>query len=154
MNYYYDLICFSVNSEVHEKLTNYMKNYHFKIESGGIIIGILNPDEKQIIATDLTEPQAKDKCTAVTYKRSEYGHQERMDKLWEESQYVKTYIGEWHTHNQRIPQPSFTDRRNWIQISKRKHNSDWIFFLIVGTEQLGDWTVSNGEIVQMELKDK
>jgi hypothetical protein len=153
MNFYNDLICFSLNSEVHEKITYLMRNYHFKIESGGIIIGILNPAEKQIIATDLTEPQAKDRCTAVMYKRSEYGHQERMDKLWEESGYVKTYLGEWHTHNQRIPQPSFTDRRNWMQISRRKQNSEWLFFLIVGTEQIGVWTISNGEIVQMQLID-
>lgn len=150
MDYYNDLICFSLNSEVHDKLTNYIGNYDFKIESGGIIIGILNPAEKQIIATDLTEPQAKDKCTAVTYKRSEYGHQEIMDKLWEESQYIKTYLGEWHTHNQRIPQPSLIDRRNWMKISKRKQNSEWIFFLIVGTEQIGVWTISNGEIEQLE----
>lgn len=154
MHYYNDLICFSLNSEVYDKLINYIENYDFKIESGGIIIGILNPAENQIIATDLTEPQEQDKCTAGTYKRSEYGHQEIMDKLWEESQYFKTYLGEWHTHNQRIPQPSLIDRRNWMKISKRKQNSEWIFFLIVGTEQIGVWTISNGEIVQLELRNK
>ena len=154
MDYYNDLICFSLNSEVYDKLINYIENYDFKIESGGIIIGILNPAENQIIATDLTEPQAKDKCTAVTYKRSEYGHQEIMDKLWEESQNFKTYLGEWHTHNQRIPQPSLIDRRNWMKISKRKQNSEWIFFLIVGTEKIGVWTISNEKIVQLELRNK
>ena len=152
--YYNDEIVFSINPGVCEKLISYMKDYHFRIEKGGIIIGVLNPAEKQIIATDLTEPQKKDKCTAFTYKRAEYGHQERMDKLWEESQYVKTYLGEWHTHNQCIPKPSFGDRRNWIEISERKQNSDWNFFVIIGTQQIGVWTVKDGEIVQMEVKTK
>ena len=77
-----------------------------------------------------------------------------MDKLWDDSQHAKTYLGEWHTHNQRIPQPSFIDRRNWMEISKRKQNSDWLFFVIVGTEQIGIWTIVNEKIVQMPLMDK
>jgi len=155
MEYHYNnMIVFSLSPNVYEKLLSYKDNYHFRIESGGIIVGVLSPADSRIIATDVTEPQKKDKCTAFTYKRAEYGHQQLMDKLWDESQHSKTYLGEWHTHNQCIPQPSFVDRRNWIEISKRDRNSKWLFFVIVGTEKLGIWTIVNEKIVQMVLLDK
>lgn len=150
MDYIYkDVIALSLSADVYGKYLAYMDKYNFKIENGGIIVGILNPAEKKIIATDVTEPQKKDRCSALGYKRAEFGHQEIMDKLWEESKHTKTYLGEWHTHNQRIPQPSFIDRRNWLEISRRKQNSDWLFFVIVGTVQIGIWTITSGRIVQM-----
>lgn len=155
MDYHYNnVIVFSLSSDVYGKLSSYRENYHFRNESGGIIVGVLKPAENMIIATDVTEPQKKDKCDTFTYKRAEYGHQDIMDKLWDESQHAKTYLGEWHTHNQRIPHPSFVDRRNWMEISKRKQNSDWLFFVIIGTEQIGIWTIANEKIVRMALMDK
>lgn len=150
MDYSYnDMITLSISTDVYRKFMEYIEKYNFKIESGGIIAGTLFPAEKKIIMTDLTEPQRKDLRTIFAFKRSEFGHQEIMDKLWEESQHKKTYLGEWHTHNQRIPQPSYIDRRNWIKISQRKQNSDWLFFVIVGTKQIGIWTILGGEIVQV-----
>lgn len=143
-------IVFSIDEVVYQKWTSYIDNCNFVIESGGIIVGKLNPAEKQVIATDITVPQIADKCTKNRYIRAELGHQEIMDNLWKESGFVKTYIGEWHTHNQRVPQPSWIDRRNWLQISKRKQNSAWLFFVIVGTEQIGVWGVRDGKIVKME----
>ena len=150
MDYHYnDLIVFSINSDVYEALASYKEKHTFRIERGGIIAGIIEPAKTQITLTDFTEPQKRDICLPCFYKRAAYGHQEIMDRLWEESQYTKTYLGEWHTHNQRSPQPSNIDAQNWIRISKRNHNSEWLFFLIVGTEQLGVWTVFDDKIVRM-----
>lgn len=152
MNYYYkNKIVLSFSSSVCEKFLEYIKFYHFKRENGGIIVGILNPVRKRIVITDVTEPQKKDKCSSYRFKRDVYGHQEIMDQLWKESDNIKTYLGEWHTHNERIPKPSFVDRRNWINISKRKQNSDWLFFVIVGTQKIGIWTIEDGKIEQMSM---
>ena len=125
MEYVYNgEIFFSIHEGVYSRFQEYIKQYHFKTESGGIIVGTLVPSKKRVIATDITEPQAKDECLGFTYKRSEFGHQEIMDCLWENSNKTKTYIGEWHTHRQKIPQPSLTDIRNWGTISRRRQNSD------------------------------
>lgn len=150
MDYHYknDLIL-SLGSSVLEKFRKYIECYHFDNESGGIIVGTLNSGGKEIIVTDVTEPQKKDSSSSIRFKRDEYGHQEIMDQLWEESDYIKTYLGEWHTHNERIPKPSFIDRRNWINISKRKQNSSWLFFIIVGTQELGVWAIEDKKIVKM-----
>lgn len=148
------MIVLSISPEIYSKFIEYIEQYNFKIESGGIIAGTLLPAEKKIIVTDITEPQKKDIRNIFAFKRSEFGHQEIMDRLWEDSQHKKTYLGEWHTHNQRIPQPSHIDRRNWIKISQRKQNSEWLFFVIIGTEQIGIWSILDGEIVQMNRVDK
>lgn len=155
MDYSYkDMIVLSISREIYCKFIEYIEHYNFKIESGGIIAGTLLPAEKKILVTDITEPQQKDIRSIFAFKRSEFGHQEIMDRLWEESQHKKTYLGEWHTHNQRIPQPSCIDRRNWTKISHRKQNSEWLFFIIIGTEQIGIWTISDGKIIQMIKVDK
>ncbi len=138
-----------ISDEVMSKYLTCMETYNFNIEKGGIIAGQLNPAENQIIVTDLTEPNMKDKCSAFLFKRSEFGHQKVMDDLWEGSGYTKTYLGEWHTHNQKLPHPSYVDIRNWIHISKREHNTRWLFFIIIGTEGIGVWTVKDKKIVKL-----
>jgi integrative and conjugative element protein (TIGR02256 family) len=157
---YKDVIALSLSKIVVDKFIDYMKHYRFGIESGGIIIGTLNPAANQIIATDVTEPQKKDRQSTFAFLRSEYGHQEIMNNLWESSGRIKTYLGEWHTHNQNIPKPSCIDKKNWIEISRRKQNSNWLFFTIVGKQDIGVWTISDGKIVKMtcasnlKLQDK
>lgn len=153
MDYYYnDVIIFSISSDVSNKLLSYCDNYHFRTESGGIIVGVINPFSNMIVATDITEPQKKDKCTVSRYRRAEYGHQDIMDRLWDESNHTKTYLGEWHTHNECLPHPSSIDQKNWLDISKRKQNSDWLFFIIVGTIEIGIWTITNDQIVKLQIK--
>jgi integrative and conjugative element protein (TIGR02256 family) len=95
-------------------------------------------------------PQQNDRCSAFSFKRAVSGHQEIMDSLWEASNHMKTYLGEWHTHRELIPHPSGIDKKNWLEISRRKQNSNWLFFIIVGKSQIRVWTVVNGTIIQME----
>lgn len=156
MNFVYksEKIAFLISDEVVAKYYSYIETYDFRIESGGIIAGQLNPAENQILATDITEPCEKDKCSAFSFKRSECGHQKIMNDLWERSGHTKTYLGEWHTHNQKSPQPSYIDIRNWIHISKRQQNSRWLFFIIVGTEEIGVWNVENGKVIKMVNDNK
>lgn len=142
-------IIFSINDNVNNKFLDIINNYDYSIESGGIIVGTLEPNNNRVVATDITEPQEGDSCLRYRFNRTQIGHQEIMDNLWEQSKNTKSYIGEWHTHNQSIPQPSNIDFNNWLKISNRKHNSDWLFFIIVGTEQIGVWTISNEKIVKM-----
>ena len=122
----------------------YMHEYDFRIESGGIIVGYLNLADKQVIITDITTPFSEDSRGRNYFKRSEYGHQQEMDRLWHESGQKKTYLGEWHTHNQSIPVPSLVDKRDWKRIDKINKNYKQAFFVIVGLNKLKVWTVSDG----------
>lgn len=141
-----------ISETVYQKIESYISGYDYNIESGGILVGVLNPVRNSITITDITEPYSQDKRTRYRFQRMEKGHQEAMNQLWEESNFKKTYLGEWHTHNQEIPQPSYIDIRNWIGISnKNSNNSEKMIFIIVGTKEIGVWMVSHGETIKLEL---
>lgn len=138
-----------ISDNVLNQLDEYIRMFDFKLESGGILIGQLNPVNKEYIVTDITKPYDKDKRSPCAFLRAEYGHQQRMNVLWEESSFTKTYLGEWHTHDQKTPTPSWIDVRNWRRICKRNHNASHLVFIIVGTEKLGLWTIDNEKILNL-----
>lgn len=135
-----------IEEKVLNEISNHQKCGCFELEYGGIIVGYYDYEKKAFKITDITWPQADDICRRFRFVRKERGHQELMDDFWVHSGYVKSYLGEWHTHNQNKPSPSFVDRNNWITISKRAHNYKEQFFIIVGKEHSGIWTVKEKKI--------
>lgn len=141
-----------IAEDVYQKFESYICGYDYSVESGGILVGMLNPVRNSIKITDITEPYSQDKRTRYRFQRMEKGHQEAMNQLWEKSKFKKTYLGEWHTHNQEVPQPSCIDIRNWIKISnKNNNNSEKLIFIIVGTKEIGVWMVSSEDVIRLEL---
>lgn len=135
------------------RFKSYMKCYDYGIESGGILVGILKPTYNSILITDITEPYDTDRQSKNKFCRMEAGHQEAMDLLWEQSNHKKTYMGEWHTHNQNTPSPSNIDINNWKRISCERGNSDRYIFIIVGKLEIGVWMAENNVVLKLELKE-
>ncbi len=127
--------------------------YNYEVETGGIIVGEIDPLDESIIVTEVSEPFKSDKRSKFHFKRSHEGHQEYMDKLWEESNYKKMYLGEWHTHNQARPIPSFIDINNWRKIEKRNRVSPEMYFIIIGTKDIGVWNIYQEEVKQIYIGD-
>ena len=119
------------------------------MEQGGILAGYYDKWIDGIIISDITYPQDEDVCGQFRFSRKSSGHQKIMDKLWETSEHTKSYIGEWHTHNQKNPEPSWIDVSNWKKIAKRKQNFDELFFVIVGTHNIGIWCVNYNRSVKI-----
>lgn len=140
-----------IDKKVSVFFKNYQDNGDFKTESGGIIIGVLHPAQNEIYLTDISTPQPTDKRSSTSFIRTEKGHQQIMNDLWEESNYTKLYLGEWHTHNQNIPIPSGVDLRNWKTISQRNHISERLFFIIVGKKEIRVWMCHNQIIYFMNF---
>ena len=139
-----------LSGKISDFYSEYMKSYDFKVESGGIIVGKLYPMDNKVVVTDVTMPFKKD-CRGTNYfKRSEYGHQREMDRLWEISNKKKTYLGDWHTHRQDIPVPSNIDLKDWKRIEARERNCRYAFFIIVGQEEIKVWTISDGLVREMK----
>jgi len=139
---------------VADLLNNWMNSYNFWLESGGILIGKLLPVDIhesacKIEITDITAPQKFDKRLPLRFIRAQAGHQDIMDKLWEESGFEKCYLGEWHTHKEACPQPSGIDIRGWKKISSKKQNSPWMLFSILGQKKMRLWTIHNDEIREL-----
>ena len=124
---------------INENVMNYFREIiskeSFGIETGGIIVGELKPLDNAIIITDISVPYENDSRGKFHFNRKPDGHQEYMDELWEKSGFKKMYLGEWHTHNQSKPFPSYIDVNNWKRIEQRNHVAPEMFFVIVGTKK-------------------
>ena len=138
-----------LNEDVKETIQRIQSNHAFKKEIGGILVGSYDAELQCLSLTDMSFPCQGDQKSRFRFYRNKDGHQELMDRLWEESGHTKAYLGEWHTHDQDIPIPSIIDCRTWNRISKRNNNFDECYFMIVGRKEFVIWTVLNSEIIEV-----
>ena len=139
----------SITSDVIKALKEVQQDRNYKKEQGGILVGFYDSLIDSLVISDITYPQSQDVCSRFRFSRKSHGHQSIMDDLWEQSGHRKSYLGEWHTHNQTFPIPSSIDIRNWKKISKREHNFDEKIFVIVGTENIGIWCIKQGDLIEL-----
>ena len=138
-----------LNDDLSEKLFAIQSKHSFKKEIGGILIGEYDASACCVRLTDMTFPYSGDQQSKLRFFRKSDGHQDQMDRLWEESGHTKAYLGEWHTHPQDVPIPSWVDCKNWKQISKKNINFDESYFIIIGRKEFIIWAVVNDDIVEI-----
>ena len=141
----------AVALEVIQQLKDLQEKHSFCKESGGIIVGYYENSLGGLKISDLTFPQAEDVRSRFRFIRKAVGHQDIMDELWEKSGHKKSYLGEWHTHNQTNPSPSPIDKLNWKKIAKREQYFDILYFAIVGTSKIGFWAIQNSMLKQVDM---
>ena len=140
----------AVALEVIQQLRDLQEKHSFCKESGGIIVGYYENSLGGLKISDLTFPQAEDVRSRFRFIRKTAGHQDIMDELWKKSGHKKSYLGEWHTHNQANPSPSPIDKLNWKKIAKREQNFDILYFVIVATSKIGFWAIQNSILQQVD----
>lgn len=133
--------------KVIEIFERYIREYQYRVEAGGILVG--KAEGRKITIIDMTEPYEEDRRGRFTFKRSSKGHQEYMDELWSSCDETLTYLGEWHTHDQKKIFPSHVDYNNWKQIMSRSHNSEILVFIILGRKNLSIWIGEEKRIVSV-----
>ena len=112
-------------------------------EAGGILLGRMMEISSDLIIDEVTTPGTKDKQRRYSFFRSRRPAQQIVNKAWMDSRGAVNYLGEWHTHPEMVPQPSFTDRCNWKRIVRRAHYEvPSLLFVIVGTHAIRVWEVS------------
>ncbi len=119
-------------------------------EAGGILLGkkLLFCDE--YVVTEVTTPTPLDKQGRFFFLRNKKSTQDRVTSAWIESGGVTNYLGEWHTHPQKAPQPSSVD----IKLIQRVINENTpvfptVFLLILGNQDvayLKNFSVSQGVV--------
>lgn len=102
-------------------------------EAGGILLGRFYSDS--MIVEKATTPGEGDRQGPLFFHRNRSRAQRIVDKIFEESGGEQTYLGEWHTHNEGNPHPSWKDR---IEIErafrKSRLNVDFMICIIVGNQ--------------------
>lgn len=124
---------FNLRIVVHQSVIDDLKAFrqigNSDIEACGILLGRLY--EGAIEVTQYTPPQLSDERTRYSYVRSRTGHLEIATKIWEESNGLVGYVGEWHTHPESQPLPSSKDIIEAKKIAKA--NLEKLLAIVIGT---------------------
>lgn len=123
-----------VEGDVLERIGLYRQDKPFKPEAGGILLGYRRGPHLHV--TDLTIPQRGDQRTRFGFDRRDNRHQAYALARWQQSGRQLDYVGEWHTHPEKIPAPSTIDTREWKIICASR--ADTMVFVILGNGDL-DW---------------
>lgn len=94
-------------------------------EAGGIFIGAYRARHIEVVSC--TVPMAADLRGRYSYDRKDHGHQLAATSAWQDSGHTLTYVGEWHTHPENDPTPSFQDKWTWGRVMKRRSNMPFLF---------------------------
>jgi integrative and conjugative element protein (TIGR02256 family) len=135
-----------------EKMDQYRQIRWSDKEAGGILIGRILVEDGNYIIDDVSEPMPTDRRSRTRFSRNPEGHQGYFNDVWDREDGRCFYLGEWHTHPQRVPIPSSVDRKDWNRLLTIGYETGCLFFIIVGIEDLKVWYgYGNGSIV-VELK--
>lgn len=116
-----------VPGDVVETIQSYAAGNERSAEAGGIFIGAYRA--KHIEVVSCTVPMLGDVRKRYSYDRKDQGHQASAMAAWHESGYSLTYVGEWHTHPENDPSPSFVDKRTWKGVMKKRANLPFLFLI-------------------------
>lgn len=105
-----------------------------KSEAGGILLGKRRLNHFEVL--HVTEPTKFDVRSRYHWIRSEKIHVDIAKKHWVKSKGQITYIGEWHTHPELVPNPSTIDLDEWGILANKCPHSGGMGMVIVGIEDL------------------
>lgn len=89
-------------------------------ECGGILIGRIDAGTDTAVIEQMIMP-AKNTATPVFFKRLAKGINQLLSDLFKKSDGVSRYLGEWHSHPNSIPEPSFIDLSTMRKIAANKN---------------------------------
>lgn len=146
-----DEVVLTINEENLNKLNLYRQLHDGILESGGLLMGRTDIKGNTRII-DITKPQEHDIQRRIFFVRRDFEHKRLLTIANEKCLYFK---GNWHTHPQNIPSPSWIDLISWNKSLKKTKpgESKYVFFLIVGIKKIRVWAgnINTGEIKEMIL---
>ena len=123
-----------------------------KYEVGGVLLGCRRNLDLEIILA--THPSKDDRSSKFRFERRSKHHQIVTTEMWKSSDKKIDWIGEWHTHPEKIPSPSSIDINSWRKLVKR-HGSG-MAFVILGYEDVwvGTMEGASASPTQIFLQEK
>lgn len=127
-----DSVSVKILKDVFERMFAYIQDKANKPEAGGILLGYyFNKNNFSII--DISLPNKEDRASRYGFIRSMKTAQKVINERFNESKGKIIYLGEWHTHPEDFPDPSWVDKKSIIErLRKDDLNSEIIFSLIIG----------------------
>ena len=127
-------IILTIDQKVLEIFRSFIQDDENKPEAGGVLMGYYI-DDYSFYISDLTIPAQSDISSRFTFIRSFKNAQKIIAQFFKKSKGKKIYLGEWHTHPEKMPTPSSTDLNSFKkQLGTNELNSKCIFMIIIGTK--------------------
>ena len=120
-----------IMSDVFKKLQSYRQINSNSPESAGVLIG--ERRGSHLIICDLSEPGSDDIQHRYRVNRKGKHHQEKVNEAFAQSNGIRQYIGEWHTHPEDNPSPSFIDKQSW---KNNIYSFNPMILIIVGRKKI------------------
>jgi integrative and conjugative element protein (TIGR02256 family) len=135
---------FEISPAVVELLGRFAQHLDTAPESGGVLLGRRITGTDDVIVDAATTPMEGDTGLRFRFVRASAAHQDAADRAWRDSGGTCAHLGGWHTHPERRPSPSHTDRSDWRRQVAGDPSRDVLFFVIVGTEEVRAWECRRG----------
>lgn len=123
-------------------------------EAGGVLLGRFLRGSEDIVIDDLTTPFPMDRRTRCSFIRQDPRHQAALYRRWIETSGTCNYLGEWHTHPERIPSLSVCDLSNMTRVlQETRFDGDSLLFVVVGIASVAMWEMSrsSSEIIPLPM---
>jgi integrative and conjugative element protein (TIGR02256 family) len=117
------------------KLWRYRQTSANASEAGGVLLGARRGPHFQITAA--TSPQRRDKRSRYGFIRVARAHLPLALRHWRKTCRKEGYVGEWHSHPEKRPLPSFVDRTGWYLLVKQARRP--LVQVILGTGSISVW---------------
>ncbi|RMP68465.1 hypothetical protein ALQ19_200147 [Pseudomonas syringae pv. berberidis] len=103
-------------------------------EAGGILLGHVRGKHLEVL--EASEPTCQDRRLRYFFERMIHGHKSLANRRWQETNGLVRYIGEWHTHPQEMPSPSYIDLDEWETLAKSRADLRPLLAVVVGRQNL------------------
>ena len=127
-------LCLLMQDAVTKVFAKYAQISPSAPESGGILLGYVRAPHLEIL--EASEPTFWDRRLRFFFDRGSHGHREMAERRWQESEGLIRYVGEWHTHPEDYPTPSYVDRAGWIKLANKRQDQRPVLAIVVGRKAL------------------
>lgn len=125
-------------------------------EAGGMMLGRLVVESNDLVIDEVTEPTKLDQKGRFFFIRRRRAAQRRVNQAWLNSNGTLNYLGEWHSHPEDDPTPSYIDIGNWRRIvAEARFEQDFLLFAIVGRQRTRLWEIARScrDLTELECND-
>ena len=138
-----------IRDEVLETIQKFRQDGDRDNEAGGILLGMRKAGG-HIELVRATEPSEFDGRARYGFIRELAKHADVAHDAFIASKQLVHYVGEWHSHPEDQPSPSWIDKWEWKKLARLQQQSP-LAMIIVGIKDLWIGTVTAREVYRCKL---
>lgn len=129
-----------ISSSAIDTMNAHVQTRRWSQEAGGILLGRLLLEGDHIVVDRVTVPGPQDRRSRFNFFRAERPAQGVVNDAWNHSGGETIYLGEWHTHPEDHPSPSWHDGADWRRlVTTQRYEQESLLFIIVGRLEIRSW---------------